>query len=176
MLIRHGEKPEVPPPFGVNADGVEDKHSLSVRGWQRAGALARFFRSPTAKGITTPTKIYASGIGEDAVLVDGDDVAKSLRPQQTVAPLAAAIGLAVDTSCKVGEETKLANSIDNENGVVLVAWEHKHIPIIAQQFTGSAPNSWPGGSVFDVVWVLQRNGAAYDFSVVPQGLLSGDKS
>ncbi len=26
------EKQVVPPPYGVNADGVEDKHSLRVRG------------------------------------------------------------------------------------------------------------------------------------------------
>ena len=41
MLIRHGEKPpHAPPPHGVSAHGERDTESITVRGWQRAGALA----------------------------------------------------------------------------------------------------------------------------------------
>ena len=50
VLIRHGEKPgQDGPPHGVNRHGEHDDHSLSVRGWTRAGALAAMFaRAPHA--------------------------------------------------------------------------------------------------------------------------------
>jgi len=43
MIIRHAEKPEHHGPRGVDENGNEDKESLTVRGWQRAGALVQFF-------------------------------------------------------------------------------------------------------------------------------------
>lgn len=174
MLIRHGEKPVSAPPYGVDADGNQDKHSLTVRGWQRAGALVNFFRSPTVSGVMTPTAIYASGAAAGAIFVDGDDVGKSLRPQQTVAPLAGALGLAVDITNAVGQEANLATAIRGQSGVVLVAWEHKHVPLIALQFDPTAPQAWPGGEVFDVVWILDASNGSYAFRESKQGLLSGD--
>jgi hypothetical protein len=50
MVIRHAEKPKVNPGepdlgLGVSEMGEEDKHSLVVRGWQRAGAWAVLFGS-----------------------------------------------------------------------------------------------------------------------------------
>ncbi len=45
MLIRHAEKPLHPSdsPHGVDPDGREDPHSLTVTGWIRAGALVELF-------------------------------------------------------------------------------------------------------------------------------------
>jgi len=41
MVIRHAEKPTShPPPYGITLEGVREKESMTVRGWQRAGALA----------------------------------------------------------------------------------------------------------------------------------------
>ena len=98
MIIRHAEKPPEPPasppPFGVTPDGTQDEHSLSVRGWQRAGALVSLFVPirPTPSSIRVPQFIYA-------VKVDGDDEkprdsagakigTRGKRAQQTVAPIA----------------------------------------------------------------------------------------
>lgn len=40
MLIRHAEKPAASGvPYGVEPDGSQDAESLTVAGWQRAGAL-----------------------------------------------------------------------------------------------------------------------------------------
>jgi broad specificity phosphatase PhoE len=179
MIIRHGEKqPDSgPPPYGVNTSGVQDKHSLSTRGWQRAGALAPFFCIAWAEEIETPDAVYASKIGATELIADGHDISQSLRPQQTVTPLVAALNPAkgLQTPYAVGQEPALVQTLnDSENGVVLVAWEHNHIPTIAKAFSGDAPATWPG-SRFDDVWVLTRSpDGTYVFQHVFQSLLGGD--
>jgi broad specificity phosphatase PhoE len=178
MLVRHGEKePDSgPPPYGINSDGGQDPHSLSTRGWQRAGALVSFFRDALARGIKTPDAVYASKVGPTVLMADGNDISKSLRPQQTVTPLVEALkpkgGLQAPFA--VGEESALAQTLANESGVVLVAWEHHHIPSIARAFSKEAPSSWDA-LCFDKVWVLTRaKDGSYTFKEVPQALLSGD--
>ncbi len=181
MFIRHAEKqPETgPPPYGVTGDGEQDQHSLSVRGWERAGAIVPFFRLAWARGIEPPDAIYASKVGASILIADGHDISNSLRPQQTVTPLVAAMNpqKGLQTPYAVGEEAALAQAIRvNENGNVLVAWEHHHIPDIAEAFSSEAPSSWPD-SRFDIVWVLTRsNNGAYAFDEAPQSLLSDDLS
>lgn len=178
MLIRHGEKePDSgPPPYGVNENGVLDPHSLSPRGWQRAGALVRFFDDARARGIKRPDAVYASRVGSTVLMAGGHDISQSLRPQQTVAPLVEAIQpkRGLQTPCAVGEEDALVRALVAEKGVVLVAWEHHHIAIIAQAITKDAPASWPG-SRFDLVWLITlKKDGSYAFKEVPQALLSGD--
>jgi broad specificity phosphatase PhoE len=178
MLIRHGEKePDSgPPPYGVNADGEQDPHSLCSRGWQRAGALVPFFTQAWARGIKRPDAVYASKVGNTVLIADGHDISQSLRPQQTVTPLVEALKpkAGLQAPCAVGEETALAQTLADESGVVLVAWEHHHIPRIAQAFSKEAPPSWDS-SCFDKVWILTRaKSGAYTFKEVSQALLSGD--
>src|SRR5271155_5881231 len=64
MIIRHVEKPQGQT-AGVTIDGEQDEEELTVRGWQRAGALVRFF-APVAGAsngslLTVPKFIFASG-------------------------------------------------------------------------------------------------------------------
>ncbi|HET6275293.1 MAG TPA: hypothetical protein VFE16_05060 [Candidatus Cybelea sp.] len=175
MLIRHAEKqpddPPGPPPHGVNADGVQSKHSLIVHGWQRAGALVRFFCEPSGDTpIEPPDWIYATKV--DANPTAGDD-SKSRRPQETVTPLALALDLPVNTPYVVGEEAQVAAEIASRSGVVLVAWEHKHIPLITAALGAHTPSVWPDDR-FDMVWVLTPHGERYHFAQVNQSLLAGD--
>jgi hypothetical protein len=59
MFIRHAEKPG-DGENGVTPDNIFDKESLTLRGWQRAGALiGLFIAQPKMK----PTAIFASAIG-----------------------------------------------------------------------------------------------------------------
>jgi broad specificity phosphatase PhoE len=172
MLIRHAEKqPDDPgpPPFGITEDGIANKHSLTVRGWQRAGALVDFFAKPTPP-VATPHVIYAAVASTSA---EADDEHKSLRPQETVAPLARRLGLTVDSSYPVDQVEALATELRSRTGVVLVAWEHKHIPLIAAALQARTPSTWPDHR-FDMVWLLTSREGGYDFTAVNQSLLNGD--
>ena len=153
MLIRHAEA---------------DMHSLTPRGWERAGALVPFFTSPgPSTGIRTPTHLYALGIAGDA--------SKSLISQQTLTPLAEKLGLNLRVSFSLGQEARLAADIHMRGGVALVAWEHSHIPLIAKALSGDAPSSWPKNR-FDLVWILAGDSlGTYSFAQVNQSLLVGDR-
>jgi hypothetical protein len=67
FVIRHGEEPEVPPPYGIDAAGNQNVHSLLPRGWQRAGALATLF-APTGgqlrAGLAKPTELICPDYGD----------------------------------------------------------------------------------------------------------------
>ncbi|WP_206956553.1 hypothetical protein [Trinickia acidisoli] len=173
MLIRHAEKP-TGNIGGVSPDGTADAADLIVQGWQRAGALVGLFDPPAGKGcragLATPQHVFASGIGKHS---------NSLRPQHTITPLSAKLGIEIDTQYLKGDEAKLASAITEVGGVVLVAWEHQNIPAIAAAIFpgGPYPSSWPDPR-FDLVWVFDRvsGSNAWAFSQVPQLLLVGDQS
>ena len=184
MIIRHAEKPTGSgAPYGLTADGVQDDHSLTIQGWTRAGALVGLFDPrdasggplPLRPGLTRPAVVVASAAGTAG--------SNSKRPQETVTPLAAALGVTLQTQFPVGQETALAKWLtgpSGPSGPTLVAWEHQHITdIIAGlgQVTPKPPASWPG-SRFDVVYVLTRAAGAggWTFTQVPQSLLAGDLS
>src|SRR5689334_25395283 len=87
MLIRHAEKPlhASGSPHGVNPEGQQDPHSLTVTGWIRAGALIELFApshgEPRAE-LRRPDTIYGSAHAGS----------QSKRSVQTVSPLAARLG------------------------------------------------------------------------------------
>lgn len=174
MIIRHAEKPSADGTVnGVDEDGATDKEALTVRGWQRAGALVQFF-SPKGtalvdRRIATPQHLFASK-------VDPAADSKSERSKQTLTPIAQAFGVLINVSYIKGEEATLVNEIMTRTGVVLVAWEHGKICDIADAIIdgkGSLPLSWPNDR-FDVVWVFDRQDGGWKFEQVPQLLLAGD--
>jgi broad specificity phosphatase PhoE len=174
MIIRHAEKPEAGgPPYGINEDGDLSKDSLTVKGWQRAGALACLFGRVTAPlrhpSLATPDVIFASGIAEHS---------KSLRPQQTVAPLARVLRLEVNSRFVEEQEAELAAAAIEQKGNVLISWQHEKIPEIANQIMGNTtatPQNWPKDR-YDLVWVFTRenNAGPFSFQQVPELLLDGD--
>jgi hypothetical protein len=188
MIIRHAEKPaQPPPPNGVDINGDQNKDSLIVQGWQRAGALVALFapsRGPLQDpNLATPKFIYATA---------SPDPEEGNRPEQTVTPLVAKLQKQVGNSevllepnfhFKKGKEEKLAKSALSCDGVVLISWPHGQIPNLAKQIPLS-PNSqpiptgkWPSNR-FDMVWVFDLDTSlstgGYIFSQVPQLLLAGD--
>src|SRR5689334_23972799 len=94
MVIRHGEKPmRTPPPYGVTAEGKREKESLTIRGWQRAGALAAFFAPANGSfsdpALAQPQFLYAS----KPIRTNG-----SLRSLETITPLAEKLAIRINTN------------------------------------------------------------------------------
>jgi hypothetical protein len=176
MLIRHAEKPTEDGKIkGVAADGKHDDEELIVRGWQRSGALVRFFAPRGGifadRSLAAPKTIFAAGVGEHS---------HSLRPQHTVLELANATGVRLDLRFRKGDEADLAKAALAAEAPVLIAWQHEAIPGIVAALTGDAkicPPIWSGAR-FDMVWVLDRQNAdePWRFAQVPQLLLAGDSA
>ncbi len=176
MLIRHGEKPpDEGPPYGIDENGGQDSQSLTVRGWERAGALVPFFAPPGGQFanplLATPQSIYACGSGPGS---------ESKRHMQTAIPLAEKLGLTVNTRWLKGQEAGLAEELKARPGVVLIVWEHKRAPHLANLILGNdttSPQAWPSER-YDVVWVFDWDAPAdkYRFAQVPELLLAGDST
>lgn len=171
MLIRHAEKPVAGGPGGVDEAGVPSGSSLTPRGWQRVGALARLFcprpGTPPVAGLAVPGAVLASAPGLGST---------SRRPLETVAPLAALLRLEPDLRHGKGGEQGLAEAVQAASGTALVSWQHERIPAIVACFAvveGGVPTSWPGDR-FDLVWVLDRTEGGWAFSQVAQLLLDRD--
>lgn len=168
-LIRHAEKPDRSARIGgVRLDGTADDQELSVRGWQRAGALVRFFAPLSAAAVAPepPRTIFAA-------FTKG----RSARPLRTVEPLAAALGVSVRTDFSSEEPTEriVAAALACE-GPVLVCWRHGTLPLIAQALAGrgQVPDQW-SVERFDLAWVFRDAGSGWSFEQVPQQLLPGDR-
>ena len=173
MIIRHGEKPAgVGPDHGVTCNGVHDSHDLTVRGWQRAGALVPYFAWADARPgspVSTPRAIFASAATR---------ASPSRRAQHSVTALAAMLRLRVDCSHADGEEPALAAAVLTAPSPTLIAWHHSHIVRLVGLIAGDvagAPRHWPDDR-FDLVWCLDRAGpnAGWRFTQVAQRLLPHD--
>jgi len=176
MIIRHAERPsDDESTVGVTAEGKQEAEELTVRGWQRAGALIRFFAPAGGHfadpHLATPDIIFASKVQHHS---------PSYRPQHTVQPLADFLHKTVVLTHAKSEEKALVDDALAADGTVLISWEHEAIPQIGNMIIGNnttCPQTWHG-SRFDLVWVFDRlNGSdRWTFAQVPQLLLPGDSS
>jgi hypothetical protein len=174
MLIRHAERPNADKSLrGVGFDGRKDKESLTVRGWQRAGALARFFAPVddhfAQQGLARPAALYAcKAAPEDP----------SLRPHHTLVPLAELLQVELNRDHFSGDEIALVKDMQSGEGPALVAWKHDGMHLIANAIlrdATTAPQHWPYGR-YDLVWIFDRRGERWTFSQVAQLLLAGDSA
>ncbi len=190
-IIRHGEKPADPPaqapgqppptptaPFGVNDQGIQDAHSLLPTGWRRSGALAVLFdpaTGPLQAGLLEPTVLLSPSYGDPSKTT-------AHRTYQTIQGLSDRLGVPIVSDFAEGQEPQLAGSVvSSYSGVVLICWEHDHIPSLASSLPAvqrtAIPQQWPGDR-FDVIWVFTlvqgTAPAQYTFGQIPQQLLLGD--
>ncbi len=170
ILIRHGEKP---------AQG----NQLDEQGFARARALVNYFKTnPAVTAYGTPVAIYA-------MKPKGPN--GSVRPIQTVTPLAEALGLPVISDYLRDDASDLANAVLSNKAydgkMVLVCWEHNAIPDIVAALAAAAgtadgvqdalPDNWDGNA-FDRTWILDfsPDGKITSFRDLPQRLLPGDSA
>lgn len=159
IIIRHGEKP----PAG---------DCLSPRGEQRANALVQYFlNNPKLTKYGTPVAIYAEAPHNSTA---------TTRAILTCTPTANALNIVVQSPYTRDEYAALAQDILNNQQysgkTILICWEHKTIPLLANALgVQPMPPSWPK-DVFDRTLVInyQPNGEISSFQNLPQHLLDGD--
>lgn len=174
LLSRHAEKPDPDHgSIGVDRLGRTNAHSLSVRGWQRAGALAALLaHAPQSAhdAVVRPARVIATKPTKHA---------RSTREVDTAAPVADRLGLRLVDDHAHGEIPALVAEVLSDPSPALVVWHHGEIPQVALALGADpdqVPHTWPDHR-YDLLWVLTRtdaHAAHYDLDVVPQRLLAGD--
>lgn len=180
IISRHGEKPEPSiGSLGVDQLGRSDPHSLTVVGWQRAGALAALLAhapSVAHPDLVRPERVFAT---------KPTSRAKSRRELDTARPAADRLGLVIDSSHEHHQVDQLADRILADSRPPLVVWHHGEIPSLVRALgvdPAEVPATWPEHR-YDLLWVLTRKApsatsgdglARYSLEVVPQRLLAGD--
>src|SRR5260370_32255638 len=120
LLIRHAEKPSpLGPTSAVTEDGRLDPHALVPRGWQRAGALAHLF-CRAEDDIGKPTHLFAPPASGKT----GDHG----RPNQTITPLAAKLGIAIEAGYGPDPERDLLAAVLRVDGVAPTPCAPKRLP------------------------------------------------
>ena len=177
-IIRHAEKPLKPPLSGVDFEGGQTEHSLLPRGWQRLApplpcSIRTSVRYGQACGLRLRWRRPRGGIQARRPRIG------HIRPFRVSSER---LGLPITSQFAQGQEQQLADSlVRGYSGVVLICWEHSHIPVIASWLpvvSGAAiPRKWPGDR-YDVIWsftlIPAPGPVRYIFAQIPQQLLSGD--
>ena len=171
MVMRHAEKPNADIAVGgVSLSGRPDPNELSVRGWQRAGALVSFFgplSHPVPRSVYRPSALFAPR---------PTPLAPSGRGRSTLMPLSDALGVPISLEFEKGQEMQLAEAVLRHDGPALVVWQHQALMDFARHLVGNAvslPMAWPEKR-FDMMWLFERNGGPWRFTQVAQLLLAGD--
>jgi hypothetical protein len=139
ILIRHAEKPTDP----------ANPH-LSPAGVERAKQLVPFIKTDSAMArFGLPVAVFATETTKDD---------NGQRTQETVAPLASALKLRVQTPYHGKDYAALAKLILSNPAyagkTVVICWNHEDIPQLAAALgVAPAPPKWKA-SVFDAVYVI----------------------
>lgn len=139
LVIRHAEKSDDP-----------DDAGLTPAGQARALAYVAYFQTLT---------LDSARVAAPSWLIAKADEAESRRARLTLEPLAAVLGLPIDTELREEQARELAQRLREEarydGATTLVCWSHKHLPKLAKALgaPGSLlPDEWPE-DVFD--WLLR---------------------
>lgn len=135
VIIRHAEKPQT-------------GRTLNAEGYARAAAYAHYFH---------PLLLDGSKL-ELQRLIAGADAADSIRPRETLEPLARATALPLDTRFNTNDPAALVHALQTEAHAqnTLIAWRHKRIAALLNALGANANALLPDGrwpdEVFD--WIV----------------------
>jgi broad specificity phosphatase PhoE len=154
LLIRHAEKP---------TSGMD----LAPAGFARAKALPELFGGVEAPHtLPRPDFLFATHVSKN-----------SNRPVETITPLSAALGLPISHEINDKDYAALAKELLSgryAGKVVLVAWHHGSIPMLARALGATPPyDPWPD-TQFDRVWKIDFHQGQVTLTDLPQGLMPGD--
>lgn len=157
ILIRHGEK--------------KDGNELDGKGEKRAKQLVDFFLYDSRTlNFGVPFAIYA---------MKPHDKTGSLRPIETVTPLADKLGLKINKDYQKDDVKDLVKDMFDHSKyggkLIVVCWEHTLILSIVKELgidTPPCPKEWPD-DIFDWAFLIDidKNGKAIDFKCIKQHLL-----
>jgi broad specificity phosphatase PhoE len=158
LIIRHGEKPGDP-----CVDGEADGPDLSIKGYERAAALA----------LSLP-----AAFGKIDHLFATQKSKHSNRPVETITPLRKALKLKLNHDFQDDDYQGIADHIlgnpKYSAARLLICWHHGKIPQLAAALrVANPPSPWPCG-VFDRVWIIDYEAGNAVLRNVPQQLLYGD--
>jgi len=163
MIIRHAEK-------------FEDRNNihLNPRGLTRAKALSQFFQSDP--------RVLEYGLPAAIIAQRPSSLKKSVRCEETVEPLAHALGQPIINRFAYGEVAALAEwlrvSREWDNKSVLICAQHMDVVDIAKALGVPQVRQrvWPH-ETYDRVWLIdfsRADGSVVSFRDIPQKLLFGD--
>lgn len=155
IIVRHAEKPL-------------DGKNLDKLGYERAAALPYYFQK--FDGQNKIVAVYAMRPNSQ------QDSAK--RPVETCQPTANYFKLPLNVRYSHDDYPKLVEEIKNnpayQGKTVLICWEHRVIPKMANDFGIRRNINWPS-DVFDATWIIQYNKSGKpEFHIESQHLLYGD--
>jgi hypothetical protein len=158
ILLRHAEKPE-----------DENNAHLSPEGKARAEALVGFFSNRFEISITNPpAALFATRP------IRGS---RSLRPRQTLEPLAESLKLPIHQPETAFRYDRLAAHVLTnaayDNKTVVICWVHDEMDDLARTLGAEPKKDWKG-SVYDRVWVLTFKKKEVRCKTVLQKLMPGD--
>jgi hypothetical protein len=161
LLIRHAEKP---------TDHTDP--TLAPAGQARAHAYVAYFHNyQLASQPLVLHYLFSSALSKD-----------SERPQLTLLPLAAALGLAIDSTISDNDYQTLANTILNnpkyDDHNILICWHHGAILNLALALGAqpdTLPKTWPADQYGWLVLIQYgADGKLSQSSTTRQNLMYGD--
>jgi hypothetical protein len=156
ILIRHAEKPESGP-------------HLSLKGKERAAALAPYFlNTPALTRHGDPVAIFVQR---------SQNSHNSMRAQETMEPLAKALGMKLNKTYRRKDAAACATDIltnrKYDGKKVIACFEHSALGIIAQGLGVLHHTVWPK-EVYDQVWIIDFVDDKVTMKKIAQQLMYGD--
>ena len=154
-----------------HAENQPNENTLSARGYERAQALVGFFKTnPIIGAFGAPVVAFAANPSSDG---------HSIRPIETITPLAKSLNLVINTRFTKVDTSALIHEVLNapeyDGKTVLICWVRNTLIDLIDGFgVKDGPSEW-SEDLFDRALVLNFSpGKPVIFRNIPQHLLPGD--